>query len=378
MTIAQSLTDMANTNMGGMMPICNSNGSQTLYSRQGVPQEYTQLSTKSAYPTTWHLPYSEDIPVVEPYAMEHGSPHPSNSTSISDSSLYVSGCRWPRMMMTKPVQQGPPTFLDDSSYSQSLQYAQEDIPDMVIPDSHSPLSMSSLQMTLPERPLQQTRFIDMAANQRHLPIPQPNPAQTSRNIVDQMQDQRLRSVQGIGGSVVDTKSSYNKSLAWSLNSDVQDSIGQVENSKDPSNSRNDETDYGSTTATAEGNAMCPTSVVQPPHAFGANDLTSSMTAQLSTCPNNRKSKAPDSQTSRVLQQKSDGNFYNYSMERVGNRRLSETESSNYRTAAAQAYVHLNHDPSHTAAHESEVNHSNFQTQSISICSPSISNVKGGC
>jgi hypothetical protein len=50
-------------------------------------------------------------------------------------------------------------------------------------------SIRSAANTLLERP-QRTQ----------LPLPQPSPAQTSRNVVDQLQDQRLRSGQAIGGS----------------------------------------------------------------------------------------------------------------------------------------------------------------------------------
>ncbi|KAF1955400.1 hypothetical protein CC80DRAFT_94326 [Byssothecium circinans] len=155
-------------NQHAMMPVYN-NG-VPLYSRTSYPQ----LDTK------WTVPYQtgEETSPVETYNLDQPNAYlPNPNTMLA--SVYGS-YRWTQS-----------THEPGSVYSsQSVPYIQTNVRDTTTSEALSPLNMTSLQSSLPSGA--HSRLMDPLP-QRQLPIPQPSPAQTTRNIVDQIQDQRLRS-----------------------------------------------------------------------------------------------------------------------------------------------------------------------------------------
>jgi hypothetical protein len=176
--VAHSLASLANPSP--MMPLYNGSG-LPLYSRPSYPQ----LDTKPAYPSTWTVPYQEETSPVETYNLDQANNYLPNQQSMATTGTYSGNYRW-----SNP--QDPVSMYG----THNLPYAHSNARYTATSEALSPLNtgMASLQLSLPDRTY--TRPTDHTAPQRQLPIPQPSPAQTSRNVVDQLQDQRLRSTHG--------------------------------------------------------------------------------------------------------------------------------------------------------------------------------------
>ncbi|KAF1965026.1 hypothetical protein BU23DRAFT_575231 [Bimuria novae-zelandiae CBS 107.79] len=151
------------------------------------------LDTKSIYPqSAWYTsPYnSEETSPMEAYGLDQSTTYLPNQSPITCSSSYG----W--STDSKPAVNNYPGH--DSLYrAHGLPYIQHNVRAAASSETLSN-SMTSLQLTLPERP--HTRSGLPLSQRPQLPIPQPSPAQTSRNVVDQLQDQRLRSARAMGGS----------------------------------------------------------------------------------------------------------------------------------------------------------------------------------
>ncbi|RMZ67412.1 transcriptional regulatory [Pyrenophora seminiperda CCB06] len=217
-SLAQSLSNMANPH--NMMPIYSTGGSSAMYQRQIPTQQYPQVDTKSAYSSGWTVPCSEDTSPVEAYSLEQQSSYLSTSIPIANASTYGPAYRY--YPHVKSSQHGN-TYFDQESLT-GLPYSTTNIR-LAASSDISPLntSMSALHLSVPERS-QQRHFHKSEPNapQRQLPMPQPSPAQSSRNVVDQMQDARLRSAQAIPGSAVDNRGSFAKPLLpWGAEGDGQ-------------------------------------------------------------------------------------------------------------------------------------------------------------
>ncbi|KAF2798979.1 hypothetical protein K505DRAFT_232118 [Melanomma pulvis-pyrius CBS 109.77] len=137
------------------------------------------------YPQTWTIPYSEESSPVDTYSLDPPSTCLPNPLPTYTNMYGVS--------------------IPSSYPSSDLPYVQTNLRATVGTEEHSPLNMASLHTTLPnclsQRPrLRQLELPETSVPQRQLPIPQPSPAQSSRNIVDQLQDRRLRSAQVMGES----------------------------------------------------------------------------------------------------------------------------------------------------------------------------------
>ncbi|KAH7394546.1 hypothetical protein BKA66DRAFT_601175 [Pyrenochaeta sp. MPI-SDFR-AT-0127] len=167
---AQSLTNMANLNR--MVPIYSA--SNSLYPRPMPSQPYPPLDTKSMYHSSWTVPYPEDTSPVDTYVLDHSNMYRPNPLPMTNTTVILSSLNGP-----------------------------------------------SLQLNLPERPCpQEFHASEPTIPQRQLPIPQPSSAQTSRNVVDRLQDQRLRSARA--GAPAGTRTSSAKStLPWSADGDNQ-------------------------------------------------------------------------------------------------------------------------------------------------------------
>lgn len=169
------------------------------------------LDTKSAYPqTAWYSsPYdSGETSPVENYGLDQPAAYLPTPNSMGYSGSYDWGSD------SRPTQAA---YLGHDPNINGLPYSQHSIRAAVSSEALSS-SMGTLQLALPERP--HTRS-GLAASQRpQLPIPQPSPAQATRNVVDRLQDQRLRSARTAGGSFSIGTGGFVKPLLPS-NSDVE-------------------------------------------------------------------------------------------------------------------------------------------------------------
>lgn len=154
------------------------------------------LNTKSIYhQTAWYnSPYnSEETSPVEAYGLDQPTSYLPNQTSIACNSTYD----W--SADSKSALNGYIGHDSGMYRTQTLPYMHHNIRTAASSEALSN-SMTSLQLTIPERP--NTRSGLPASQRPQLPIPQPSPAQASKNVVDQLQDQLLRSAQAMGGSSI--------------------------------------------------------------------------------------------------------------------------------------------------------------------------------
>ncbi|KAF5846115.1 hypothetical protein GGP41_008604 [Bipolaris sorokiniana] len=191
--MAHNLSSLAGAQQ--MMPVYQSGGDNSLYQR-AIPIQYSQypaLDTKSTYAPAWTVPFPEDASPVEAFNLEQPPGYIPNTAPMANANIYGSSYRG---------SDSGARYLGGSCFDQesfnSLPYATSN--GRITPPDISPLDagMSSLQLSLPERPRpRQTHPSEPSVPRRHLPMPQPNPAQSNRNAVDKSQDERLRSARGI-------------------------------------------------------------------------------------------------------------------------------------------------------------------------------------
>lgn len=199
--IAQSLTGMANPQY---MPMYSSTAREALYPRPSMSQTYPQLDTKP----TWAMPYSEQSSSIQTYGLDQAPAYLPGTAPMSNAEIFPASHRW-NYPAARPPQQTPNAFYDSCYDPQGLPcLPPTDWSNFSVAEPPSPMSMSSLRATLPERP--HPRATSGAVPQRQLPFPQPSSAPTSRNVLDNIHDQRLRSGQTgvtshIGSSVVYAK-----------------------------------------------------------------------------------------------------------------------------------------------------------------------------
>jgi hypothetical protein len=172
-----------------MMPVYNTFGNAYFPRSCG----YSQLASKASYANPW---YTNEASSADNFRANQSNQHISHDAANTKGDTYSTDFR---------------CFQTHGKTSSSAgNYAEHD--SMAIFSSHhipctpsdfrvatseafSPLDMASLHSTLPERPYTRTMHVsDCTVPRRQLPVPQPSPSQTTRNVVDQMQDQRLRSI----------------------------------------------------------------------------------------------------------------------------------------------------------------------------------------
>lgn len=189
--IAQSLTGMANPQY---MPMYPSTGRETLYPRPLTSQTHLQLDTKPA----WAGSYSDDSSPIETYGLEQAPTYLQGSATMSNVEMFPPSHRW-TYPAARPAHQTPNAYYDSCYTPNGLPcLPQTDWSSFSVAEPPSPMSMSSLRATLPERP--HPRVASAAVPQRQLPFPQPSAAPTSRNVLDNIADQRLRAGQAGGTS----------------------------------------------------------------------------------------------------------------------------------------------------------------------------------
>lgn len=165
--------------------------------------------SRATYPPSWPIPYTEETSPVETYSLSEPAAYLPSHNGIASSNAWSHP-------PTKPLQTGAHAFLDTDSMpvyeTHGSPYVQTGLRAVTNSEALSPLNMTSLQLTLPEPPqARPSQASETTVPQRQLPMPQPSPAQTSRNVVDQLQHQRLRSAQAMGGSALSTTGAYPKS-----------------------------------------------------------------------------------------------------------------------------------------------------------------------
>ncbi|UPX13118.1 uncharacterized protein EKO05_0003644 [Ascochyta rabiei] len=205
--MAQSLASMASAQ--DMVPLYPANGNPS-YHRTMQSQQYPQLEYKSRYPqlietkptynSEWSVAYGEDTSPVESYSLDQSLTYPLAPTAAAASNLDGSPYRWTHP--TSRSMQSQANYYSDYGHSciiGGLSYPQSNFQPPAPAEPTSPLNMSSLQLTLPERPRQrqsQPTEIPLAPRRR-LPAPQPRPSHGLHHALDQQQDQRLRSSQTV-------------------------------------------------------------------------------------------------------------------------------------------------------------------------------------
>ncbi|KAJ6193045.1 hypothetical protein J3E72DRAFT_379399 [Bipolaris maydis] len=214
-----------------MMPVYQSGGNSSLYQR-AMPIQYSQyptIDTKSTYAPAWTVPFPEDASPVEAFNLEQSPGFIPNTAPMANASMYGSSYRG---IDPEARSLGGACF-DQESFN-GLPCATSN--GRVTPPDISPLdaSMSSLQLSLPERPRpRQTHPPEPSVTRRHLPMPQPNPAQSSRNAVDKSQDERLRSARVSSSSVIDNKGSFSRPpIPWVVEGGNQANVSGVSPTND--------------------------------------------------------------------------------------------------------------------------------------------------
>lgn len=186
-----------------MMPLYSASGEGAYqsYPLLETKFEYPQHDTKPSYGSGWTASYGDDTSSIETYPFDQPQSYSSSLPARAGSDSYGLPCRW----TPQGTRSSQPISSHYSDYGHSyitngLPYLQTDIPTVATNEPVSPLNMSSLQLTLPERPRQrqpQPTEVPLTPR-RHLPAPQPKPGRGLHHALDHQQDRRLRSSQSLG------------------------------------------------------------------------------------------------------------------------------------------------------------------------------------
>lgn len=206
-----------------MMPLYSASGNGP-YHRTTRSQPYPQLDTKFAYPqldakpaygSDWTAPYGDDTSPIEDYSFGQSSTYLPAPTTPAGSNMCGPSYRWthPSARTNQPLTSCYSDY-GHSYCSNGLPYLNTDIRPVAAAEPVSPLNMSSLQLTLPERPRQrQMQPTEVPVTpRRRLPAPQPKPGYGLHHALDHQQDQRLRSSQMIATPSYSNTGSFAKPL----------------------------------------------------------------------------------------------------------------------------------------------------------------------
>jgi hypothetical protein len=342
-----------------------------LYSRSLSAAQYPgQLDTKAAmYPPRWTIPCPEETSPIETYNLDQSTAYVPNTNTLT--SVYGQSYGYQQ----RALQQKP--YLDHSS---SASYTAHGLPCVntsamrTAPTTEptSPLNMTSIQSmlpaTLPERPRPRQVKVDGTVPRRQLPMPQPSPAQSSRNTVDLMQDQRLRSGQILGGSAANYHGAFAKpSPSWT----VEDSVSDIPSASSTEASATDlmahttasvptttmpESALGYIAVSPSGNA---TTTSAPQLNFSTSLLFDAMPAPATTSPYSHfrsqplpTSSAPESR-SMTRKQASHADLYSFSPDRSSKKSSLGSPLNEAALVSGQRYDPLTQSqPQHTTGIES--------------------------
>ncbi|CAO2658011.1 Nn.00g072710.m01.CDS01 [Neocucurbitaria sp. VM-36] len=378
LNIAHSLTSLATGNR--MVPLYSANTS--LYSRPISAHQYPPLDTKPVYPPTWTVPYSEDTSPIDTYNLDQPGTYLTNTTPLNNTNMYAQPCRWTHPV-TKPLHQETGAYVDQGSPypTNGLPYIQTNLRSTAT-EPLSPLNMSSLQLSLPERPrARPLHASEGTAPQRQLPIPQPNPAQTSRNVVDQLQDQRLRSAQANNASAMSTGASFAKPLLpWSP-ADGDNQINASEATPPTGTlSITSETAIGYLPTTSIADEVITASA--PPQInfnFSTSNLLEAMNAPAptSTYSNFRDFRTPQPKASQMERHNSQNNVYSFNSDHTLKRHSLGGETSNdYMLVGGHRYTPLGRSQPLISTFADSLHEESLDDRNIPLHRASMSNLHG--
>lgn len=167
-------------------------------------------------PQTWTSPSVEETSPVEIYNLDRSAAFIPNPNIMTNG--YGQNYRWyqgnhdPRAALQNEA--GAYLSQDQSYTTNGLSYIHTPNFQATTPgEPLSPLNLTSihsaLPFSLPERPrVREAHVVETPRPQRRLPMPQPSPAPFTRNTVDLLQDQRLRSVQIASSSSMNMNGSF--------------------------------------------------------------------------------------------------------------------------------------------------------------------------
>ncbi len=181
------------------MPLYSTNYS--LYHQPSSIQHYQMLDTKPVYHSTWSVPYPDESSPVENYSLDQSATFLPQPETMTASQMCESVCAWNVHTMKNLNDDASVCFDPEPCCPTHELLPSVQSLHIETPETSSPLNMSSLQITLPERPHGRKLNLpgavpEAGTTQRQLPVPQPSHAQSSRNVVDELQDRRLRSIPG--------------------------------------------------------------------------------------------------------------------------------------------------------------------------------------
>jgi hypothetical protein len=368
--IAQSLTGMAHSNR--MLPMYSTTTSNAMYARPISSQTYAQLDAKPAFPSAWTIPpYSEEISSVETYGLGQSSAYLTNPMPMStpmpmtNSNMYNPGCRWTHPT-TRAFQQAPNLYYDQETSYNGLSY--ESSHTVRDTDLDSPLNMTSLRMALPDRPHpRRSSGADGIAPQRQLPFPQPpNPVQTSRkNVLDELQGQRLRSGQAASVSSMGRSAFFVKPLLnLSAHNSSQINVSTATSSATPvsmPNTADGALDFLATTATDRDASVPGTTQLQlnfnSPALFDPL-ITPAPSASYSTFREERP---------HMPRQNSETNLYSFNPDSATKRNSTDGEESHdCKLVNGQSYIPLTGQPQQSTIVPESLQRESFENRQVSL------------
>ena len=372
-----------------MMPMYNAGA--PLYSRAGH-YAYPQLDTKSVYPSAWTVPCSEETSPVETYNLDQPGAYLPNQVAMAAPNTYGSNYRWSQAS-AKTYPGGGPTYLEHEHVSvygpHGISYMHNSAPSTAS-EAFSSLNMSSLQLSLPaDSHPQSTHPSDQTASQqRQLPIPMPSPAQTSRNVVDQLQDQRLRSAQAMGRSSRTNSGAFSKlGLPFNSGCEVQIVTTTEENASDLATQVTASAPMPNTTDPAISFLPIATSVsedaapgsTQTQLNFSALTLHEGMpaSAKPTTYSNFRNYKLPTSSPTETMpnlaRHDSQTNLYSFSPESKRHLAGSANDSA---LVSGHQYTPLNQSQPHHQPGSDDSRRDSFVSRAMPTHQDSVSNANG--
>lgn len=382
--MAHTLTGMANSN--GMMPIYPAATNNQMYDRSATTQSFTQLDTKPVYPPNWVTPYSEDTSPIDTYGLEQAAAYLPSATPMTNNTIYGATNRWTYPTSRYPCNGSNPYYDPISSYpnvtTNGLPYIQtSNMRTSAASEALSPLNMSSLSMSLPERPHpRHYNMMDGTAPQRQLPMPQPSPAQTSRNVVDQLQDQRLRSGQVVHSSSASGGGVFAKPLLpWSADNDTHvSSNAAAVTSSGASTHLPTTTDgtlnflTGATTMTADTSTIGTASQLQ--YNFSSSSLLDAMNASAPTTSYSTfREHRPSATQSQLPRHDSQTNLYSFSTDSVS-KRDSLGDGSDCKLVNGQRYTPLPPQQQQAPSGVEELHRESLDNRNVSLHRSSMGNL----